>query len=340
MKTSRYNIVISKWDDKELRRRDVPAELAKDEDVDKSDGKGIAFTFKKFPPKYKDSPVLPYSTVEIESKPLLELLNEGIKHVQYNLKETIISPFEFLIWSWDLISEATKPNDQDSDEIKQARTDLQELLKTISSQSGVEKLNTYFSKRETYKKENMITHDALWTIFPLGTVVFSRPVLDQEQLFFVLGHSQDFPESENEEEPFELKCYSYDWDGSSFNRTAFVLKIDYFKDKQNISALSVYPVEYHEDEEGLRRRLVKRGREYYDLCIARPGEQMFKYNGSVICQRESRLFQGSSNVSDDQSDAGSSSSSSRRQEPRRSAIEPSLVRITIFVLLSNHLTLS
>ena len=292
-------------------RRDTPAELAKETDAPKNDNNETAFTFKKVQPRYTGG--LLYSTIEVESKPLLDLLNKGIKQLQYGIKETITSPFEWLVWNWDTISdEASNSSDQDSDDLKQARVDLKELLKTISTQSGVEKLDTYFSKHETYKKEKTITHEALWTIFAPGTVVFSQPVLDQPQLLFVLDHSRDFPDPESAEEPFELRCYTYDWNGSTFNRIPLPLKIDYFKDKQNISALSVYPVEYHDDEEGLRTQLIARGKKYVAFCIAGPGEQMFKYNGPVICQKEGRLFQDPSTFSNDQSDSESTTSSMRR----------------------------
>ena len=330
MKKSRYNIVIRTWDEVELCRRDIPAELAKEEEVVNTDGKERAFTFKKVPSTNK-SEGLVYSLVEIESKPLLDVLNKGLIHVQYDIKDTLSSPFEWIVWNWRTISEeATRSQDQDSDEVKQARVDLQELLKTISTQSGIEQLNNYFSKRETYIKESTITHEALWTIFPPGTVVFAKPVLDQPQLFFVMDHSRNFPDVPNEEDAFSLTCYSYDWNGSTFNRVPFSLEIDHFKDKQTISALPVYPLKYHEDAEGLRRELIARGKKYYKLCVAASGEQMFKYNGPVVCQKESRLFQDPSTSANNQDESESLTSSMRGQKPTGNVVEPSEVGITVF----------
>lgn len=325
-------MVISKWNDVELCRQDVPADSPidiKDSEIAEShtaDGQR-AFTFRKIPPRkgfglYRDDEDPLRCTIEIESQPLLDLMNSCMD-CDYNLKSTINSPFRWLVWSWDALQASTKSEEEkDSEEMRLARIDLQELLKVLSTRTGVEPLDAYFAKRSTYEAEKSITHEALWTIFPPGTVVCASIVLKEPQLFFVTGAASSFPTPENREKDFSITCSCLDWDGRRFKLIPCELRIEYFKDKQNISALAVCPLKYHENEKGLRDLLIERGRKYEAYCTADQGKQMFRYNGPIIYQRAGHIFQAS-----DEDENETTSNWSARLGGQTS-IGPSEVRVT------------
>ena len=65
-------------------------------------------------------------------------------------------------------------------------------------------------------------------------MVCASVVLNQPQLFFVTDEIGSFPAPDSREKDFVITCCYYDWDGRELNRTPCELRIEYFKDKQNI----------------------------------------------------------------------------------------------------------
>ena len=287
--------MISKWFEKELCRKDFPAELSIERthsDIARNDIAEAerAFTFRMLPSRHaigvsNDERILS-CTIEFESQPLLNLINSCMNS-DYEWKQTIQSPFGWLIWSWDALQASINPQEDDSEEKRQARIDLDELLKVISNRTVVEPLDDYFTKRKIYKKEKSITYRALWTIFPPGTMVCASIVFDEPQLFFVI----DTAFSDRREKNFIITSSCLDWDGTRFRLVSYKLKIEYFKDKRGISTLAVYPLEYHKNEKGFKDLLIKRGRKYETYCTAKQGNQMFRYNGPSLSPKGGHVFQ-------------------------------------------------
>ena len=320
--------MISEWSEEELCRKDKPADSFTDKDSsqiaenDNADGER-AFTFRKIPPKkffgISNNEGLLKCTIEIESQPLLNLMNSCMK-VKYDLKETLNSPFEWLVWSWDALQAKTNTQEDDSEDMKQARIDLHELLQIVSNRTGIEPLDAYFTKRSIYTAEKSITHQALWTIFQPGTTVCASIVFNEPQLFFVTDSTLSFPNPDKREKDFMITCSCLDWDGRRFKLIPCELKIEYFKEKRPISALSVFPLEYHKDAKGLEDLLIKRGRKYEEYCTAQKGKQMFRYHGPIISHKGGHVFQESVEI-----DFETTSHSSVRFEDHTS-LGPSEVR--------------
>lgn len=318
--------MISKWVEKELCHKDFPAELSierKYSDIARNDTaeEQRVFTFRMVTSRHaigvSNDERLLNCTIAIESQPLLDLINSCI-NTDYEWKETIHSPFVWLIWSWDALQASTNSQEDDSEEKEQARIDLDELLKVISSRTEVEPLDDYFTKRKIYKKEKIITYQALWTIFPPGTVVCASIVFNEPQLFFVTDSTRNDRRKKN----FILTSSCLDWDGTRFRLTPYELKIEYFKDKRSISTLAVYPLEYHKDKKGLKELLIKRGRKYETYCTAKQGNQMFRYNGPILSQKGGHVFQEGG-----ENDSETTTNSSAQLEDH-SSLGPSEVRGT------------
>ena len=219
------------------------------------------------------------------------------------------SPFESIVFSWnELQKEASRTDfddgDEDAGDIKLARTDLAELMTMISSSSGDEALDRYFRTRDDLAKTRTITFETLWTLFPQGSMVVARPFLDEEQLFLVASFKTDerhpYYVNEEEETTFNVTAYSYDWNGTSFNRVPFEFKIPEFQDKKGVFELPIYPINMHQSRDGgkqgialidkLKTDLIARGKLYRNYCIAERGKQTFQYHGVACYKQGSELF--------------------------------------------------
>ncbi|KAI8629481.1 hypothetical protein F5Y19DRAFT_83527 [Xylariaceae sp. FL1651] len=229
------------------------------------------------------------------------------------------SPYSALIYSWEEAEqEATAIKSTDSEDEKQARDDLKELLRIISTSSGDARLDRYFKDRAAMLSEGTITHNALWTLFPPGTLIVGQPCADEPQVF-VVDSCDRFVD---EDETFEVVCYSFDWNGSRFGRVPFQMGIEpWGGDRKSVTGLPFYPLAFHEENgksreesiEELKNRLIKRGHDYVGFCMAEKGKQMFNYasdgeayfhrSGAFLQRRETKLeteqTSSSSGTSDD-----------------------------------------
>lgn len=268
-----------------VEREDNPAPKAEDRAQ-------IAFILKKMQadqlPGSDDS-----SEIDIVSLDLWDLLKKHLaatpRHLFRGQPITLYSPFEAFVHNFDhLQSVAVQVNDEDSEQQKQARKDLQLLLAVISGgSSGDEKLNKYFKMRDSYKSDGTIQFDDLWTIFPPGALIYGKPFQDEEQLFIVADNWHPWPRIRDrpaKRKPWGLVCWVYDWTGAEFKRTPFDVKIEGFEGRKPITSLPYYPFQYMEgpEQRALRAKLSTRGKRFRKCCQAKEGSRMFEYKGAAI----------------------------------------------------------
>ncbi|KAK0648187.1 hypothetical protein B0T16DRAFT_370506 [Cercophora newfieldiana] len=306
--TSRYRVVINQLDSGSGEYKD---KLSLNSDGEQT--KSQAFTFRKRlrTKRTRDGEQFLKATgseVEVHFPPLQIMLEKVLrKFSQTGPTKSLQSPFEGLVFSWErAAAEANRtdfdPGDNPKD-IKLARTDLRELMKMISTSSGDEELDSYFKTKDVLTETRTITFEALWTLFPPGSLVVSSPFLNNPQVFFVQRFRTEINYSyvtEMQETNFHLIAYSYDWDGSSFNRVAFEFKIPKFEDKKSVFELPIYPIEMHQagDESAqdgdrvgqLKAMLIARGKKYWGYCVAERGKQTFQYDGQACYKPGSDLF--------------------------------------------------
>ncbi|KAI1346302.1 P-loop containing nucleoside triphosphate hydrolase protein [Xylaria sp. FL0043] len=233
------------------------------------------------------------------------------------------SPYSALIYSWEEAQkEATAIVEGESDDETQARNDLKELLRIISTSSGDVRLDRYFKDRQALLSEGTITHEALWTLFPPGTLIVGRPCHEESQIFVVDSCDKFI----GGDDSFEIVCYSFDWNGTVFSRTPFEMEIEpWGRERKSVSSLPFYPLEFHEENglsreqsiDNLKKRLVSRGRKFVSFCLAAKGQQMFNYSdGQAYFLRGGTLLQRRHTDSriglDDQRGSSSSGSSDDR----------------------------
>ncbi|KAF7532266.1 hypothetical protein G7054_g8120 [Neopestalotiopsis clavispora] len=239
--------------------------------------------------------------VEIESEHLQKLLAHVTnKFTSLPRVTQMESPFQDLIWSWEEAEKEAAEMSEDV-EMNQARTDLRVLLDMISKSSGNESLDRYFKSRKTMLEEKSFTFESLWTIFPTGSLILSRPFFNLPQVFMVQNCFVPDPDEEDRAQ-FKIIAYSYDWNGSSYNRVPYPFSLKFFTEKRPIFQLPFYPLKEHglgdiqDDGKGgvtavekLRADLINRGKKFVGYCQAKDG-RTFRYDGPAFLNTNATLF--------------------------------------------------
>ncbi|RSL48177.1 hypothetical protein CEP51_015671 [Fusarium floridanum] len=284
---SRYRVVLYTLDPDTGNYVDKqPTAAAKP--VKKASKTNLAFTFRKImrAQTTRTEEIMKYteSEVDVESEPLQRLLARVMQKYGGLGKITQLeSPYQNLVWSWNTAEEeASKIDPEDTGDEKQARADLKALMGIISTSSGHAHLDRYFRTKDAMLASRTATFESLWTRFPRGSFIVAIPFMSLPQVFLV--QSCEVPDDEADE-PFTIIAYSYDWNGSTFNRVPYQFSISPFTDKKNIFELPCYPLVEATDAQNLRDTLIQRGRKYVEYCIAQKGKQTFHYEGLALHQR-------------------------------------------------------
>lgn len=178
---------------------------------------------------------------------------------------------------------------RDSRTWTKAVADLKELLQLVRDTPDLE---PYFSGAGAiHENADTIPFRYIWTIFPPGEVVISRSYMDQLQAFIV---KESFAEThpKKNKELWNLVCWTYDWNGSEFNRVSVNFIVEEYRGNKNISSLICYPIKHYkgtsddyavlgnvESPQALKYALIRRGRRFRELCLKKVGSQVFEYDG-------------------------------------------------------------
>ncbi|KNG47000.1 aaa family atpase [Stemphylium lycopersici] len=291
----RYTVIVSRWDPETGDFKNVEATKKEEKKAIGPENRSRrAFTFRKLTfARNRRSESEPHSSeAKIEFEPLQRLLGKITSKWGWGeVVTTCSTPYKPLIYAWqEAMRESQRHIEGETEDEQQARTDLRELLNIISTSSGHLPLDRYFKDRATFLEEQTITHAALWTLFPPGTVIIARPFLDEPQVFTV-SSCDGFV---GERETFELVCFCFDWTGTEFTRVPFEMAIPYWgPDRRSIVELPFYPLQYYTDPslgenitsaqaiDHLRSTLISRGHNFVKYCTSEKGKQMFKYVGDA-----------------------------------------------------------
>jgi hypothetical protein len=261
-----------------------------------------------------------HSEVEIESFELRNLLHVELAHDPRfhsqpdSLKNsiTLTSPFEPLVHNWERLEalaitaddSAARKNLQrridrgvaensrndsalvvlaDEEKRKKAFADLGALLNQVRT---TPELKPYFPVQ---RQRISVQFDYLWTIFPPGELVYSAVFNRKDQIFIVkecVAHFTKQSDSGKERDVkrfWSLVCWTYDWNGRTFNRVPITFRFEEFQGARVTNTLHCHPLRYHNaDTVKLKRDLIRRGKIFRDLCIRQNGSQMFDYNGYAL----------------------------------------------------------
>ena len=257
-----------------------------------------------------------YTMITIEDDGLKALLFHVLSHhplCSHWERMSFISVFEPIVHNWsrlkDIVdNDESKPivadlhNKLDSVKLSnklvplrdsktriKAVTDLKALLQLVRDTPDLE---PYFSGMGTMQENaDTIPFDYLWTIFHPGDVVISRQYMGQLQAFIFKGGSSEREPRANKS-LWAFVCWTYDWNGSEFNRVTVKFTVEEYKGNKSISTLVCYPIKYYkgtsedydtlgkvESPEELKIALIRRGKRFRELCLKKQGNQFYEYDG-------------------------------------------------------------
>ncbi|KAL8834560.1 MAG: hypothetical protein Q9170_003688 [Blastenia crenularia] len=262
-----------------------------------------------------------HSVITIEDEHLKALLSYALSHHPFSNhgeNMTVISLFEPFVHNWSRLNDFAS-NDmskhaiakfhkelkeadsesklailKDTTALSKAMDYLRDLLQEVQRTPG---LDSYFSgAREMCENTDSISFGYLWTIFPPGEIVISRPYMDRVQAFIV-KKSMDHIQTRKirDDNLWALECWTYDWNGTEFNRVPVQFTFEDYDGFRSISSLTCYPIRFHkevmnddsefgkrETPEALREALIERGKRFRDLCLTKGGSQQFDYDGLAL----------------------------------------------------------
>ncbi|KAI1454689.1 P-loop containing nucleoside triphosphate hydrolase protein [Annulohypoxylon moriforme] len=159
------------------------------------------------------------------------------------------APFWEFFYRWQALEEVLGRLESD----KLEHTSL--LVDTLTDQLG-----DVHRVAKDQAKNNVITYDFLWSLFPPGSLVYTR-LHDQDCLLEV----QRTKYYEGSVETYYLHCMQTNWDGERFGWESKTIEIPKFSGTQSIQDLNIYPVAHHKTPEEIKSRLLERGNKFVSL---------------------------------------------------------------------------
>ncbi|WEW57032.1 hypothetical protein PRK78_002491 [Emydomyces testavorans] len=135
-------------------------------------------------------------------------------------------------------------------------------------------------------ENNTITFDLLWALFKPNTIVYTPTygAVDEPRAFKLEYATKESSFMKGQWYSIEGRYLEYD--GKSFGMGTMTSEVDYFKGPRKITSLACYPIQYHRDAEGLKDKLVERGKKFVSLqgmnYRFHQGMAFFKKRRSVI----------------------------------------------------------
>ncbi|KAL1636321.1 hypothetical protein SLS56_001301 [Neofusicoccum ribis] len=194
-------------------------------------------------------------------KKLLERVLKGYPGVTPGLKRLEFDGrFQPLIHRWsELKAEIDKldPNSGSEDVrlTKQHAVVLYDLLQS--------EFNETIESSQDMKSKGVMTYEHLWTLFQPGAIIYCRQ--DGQETAAKLSDTRYG--MDNCQRPcFWVRAKYVDWNGNSFGTSSLNIKILGYAGTKPIHQLATYPIEFHHDKEGLRKRLLERGAKFEALA--------------------------------------------------------------------------
>ncbi|KAF3812163.1 hypothetical protein GCG54_00009848 [Colletotrichum gloeosporioides] len=175
---------------------------------------------------------------------------DGIVHYLKYL--AFLAPFHQFFWRWEAFEKAIA--DEEDEQVKKILIILRSIVKR--------ELAGAFAVSKELISHGMVTYDYLWTLFPPGELVYSDWRVDRDRLFVVQGHGT------NRMDPNKLELWlNYvNYNSDDFGVAVQSESIPRFRGTRPINELGLYPAKYHDDFDGVQKRLIERGRRFASLA--------------------------------------------------------------------------
>ncbi|KAK4222477.1 ATP-dependent zinc metalloprotease YME1L1 [Podospora fimiseda] len=232
---------------------------------------------KVFKTKDREKPVisgrysLRYHQIEVQNSLLVAALGKILKkqdiHLDVEESATFTHPFQSLFFAYDDI--VAKYESLDNEERPTLGPFVLLLIKLLDDIFADTR-----AKLRGLKKNNLVTFKLAWTYFPKNTTLITWGP-NCELLTKVTG--TEYRTVENRI-VLVVKGEVVSFDGKRFYWESYETCIPSFSGNKPITDLSAYPLEYHEDAEGVRERFTARGKKMLDY----QGLTYINYSGVAI----------------------------------------------------------
>ena len=246
----------------------------------------IAFVVKEFwnKEKTKENTTIIIKGEDLR-KVMYDVMGNLLEHYQYRnwvAQEQTIDEAVNELWYWNELSGAARS----SSGSKQGREDLQLLLDHLSDLQleDVKLVKSIGSVTKIFAKD-------LWCLFRPGTLVIAKPYQDEPQLFRV--HNCEFKDGVDEK-VFVVIAWAFSWTGTELIQEYYKFIVqEYSKDNKEITItdLPCYPLQYYKNSEGaygpeavegLKSKLLTRGRAFHGLCRESVYGRQHTYDGELL----------------------------------------------------------
>ncbi|KAF4542533.1 ATPAse AAA+ type core protein [Lasiodiplodia theobromae] len=194
-------------------------------------------------------------------KKLLERVLKGYPGVTPGLKRLEFDGrFQPLIHRWPELKRAIDKLDANSksEDERVTKEHANVLLNVLQSEfkDTIEQSQDLISK-------GVMTYEHLWTLFQPGAIIYCRN--DGQETAMKLTDTR-YGCDDNQRPCFWVRCKYVDWNGTQFGTSSLNIKIPGYSGTRTIHQLSAYPIEYHQDSDALRKRLLERGAKFEALA--------------------------------------------------------------------------
>ena len=110
-----------------------------------------------------------------------------------------------------------------------------------------------------------ITWGLLWTIYPPNAIILAPKHGPLHQIQSLKLVSSSYEQRPNNTKYFSIRGAIITHDGEDFGWGHLDLEIDEFDGAKQITSLAAFPLQYSNEREALKERLVSRGRQYLSI---------------------------------------------------------------------------
>ncbi|CAG1995237.1 unnamed protein product [Fusarium graminearum] len=230
--------------------------------------------------------------VDIKSKLLRECLQDVIGNVEgISLVDEVpkISPNLLFLYLEDMrthlkalrkakpAGETKKAHRKNKERLKDKRKHLKVLIKYLDHDFESIKESLY-----PMLESGLITFDLLWALWKPNTLAYTTTYgSTQEPRVFKVEMAQ-LHRSIMKGEFYYVDGKYFEFDGKRFGYGNTSVEMEEFQGAKKITSLTCYPLQYHQNEEKLRRDLIERGKKFVSLS----GVHYKSYQGIAFMKRK------------------------------------------------------
>lgn len=232
------------------------------------------------------------TVVDIKSKPLRDAIArvmDGVKGVSLVQETPVVDPNMLFLYLEETRTYMKELRSLSKTE-KKRRARKIAAIKAKHVKVLIKYLDTDYAeiKRTLYPllESNMITFDLLWALFKPNTIAYTPTYghPDEPRAFKIEYASKESSFMKGSWYSIEGRYLEYD--GKSFGMGTMAAEVESFKGARKITGLACYPLKYHRDAEGIKMKLVERGKKFVALrgmnYRFHQGMAFFKKKRSII----------------------------------------------------------